>query len=205
MKLSEILERSAGAKLVAVSKNVDTPEVEKLIAQGQMDFGENRVQELKRKISILGDSNLNWHFIGRLQTNKINALVALRPCLWQSCESLAHAVEVNKRLNYKLPTLLQINSANEDTKQGVSVDEAVDVYEQILAECPNIALRGVMSIGAHTDDTREIARSFEATRAIFERLAPHGATICSMGMSDDFELAIKCGSNMVRLGRILYN
>lgn len=214
MKLSEILDRiekaRAGAniwenvKLLAVSKNVDTNAVENLFSQGQMDFGENRVQELKRKCEILVDLPLKWHFIGTLQKNKINQLITLKPVLWQSCNSFELAVAVDKRLDYRLDTLLEINVANEDSKSGISADEAIDTYRKIKAECKNLNLVGVMSIGAHSDDLKEIIKSFELTYKIFENLQKSGAAICSMGMSADFETAIKCGSNMVRLGRILY-
>lgn len=214
MKLSEISDRiekaRAGAniwenvKLLAVSKNVDINAVENLFSQGQMDFGENRVQELKRKCEILVDLPLKWHFIGTLQKNKINQLITLKPVLWQSCNSFELAVAVDKRLDYRLDTLLEINVANEDSKSGISADEAIDTYRKIKAECKNLNLVGVMSIGAHSDDLKEIIKSFELTYKIFENLQKSGAAICSMGMSADFETAIKCGSNMVRLGRILY-
>lgn len=214
MKLSEISDRiekaRAGAniwenvKLLAVSKNVDTNAVENLFSQGQMDFGENRVQELKRKCEILVDLPLKWHFIGTLQKNKINQLITLKPVLWQSCNSFELAVAVDKRLDYRLDTLLEINVANEDSKSGISADEAIDTYRKIKAECKNLNLVGVMSIGAHSDDLKEIIKSFELTYKIFENLQKNSAAICSMGMSADFETAIKCGSNMVRLGRILY-
>ncbi|AII14709.1 type III pyridoxal 5-phosphate (PLP)-dependent enzyme, YggS family [Campylobacter iguaniorum] len=204
MKFDEILKKVGDAKLIAVSKNVSENEVLELYKQGQMDFGENRVQELKRKKEILSELNLNWHFIGRLQTNKINHLISLRPTLWQSCESLEMARAVDKRLDFKLDCLLQINSAHEDTKQGVDPDKAIEEFLRIKDECKNLNLVGVMSIGAHEDDAKIVQKSFELTREIYEKLQNHGAKICSMGMSSDFELAIKCGSNMVRLGTILY-
>ena len=210
MKLEQILKRIDSAsgdrdvRLIAVSKNVDTDAVQNLHSQGQCEFGENRVQELKRKSEILSNLALKWHFIGTLQTNKINHLLALRPTLWQSCNSLELARAVDKRLDYTLDTLLEINCADESTKSGIEISRAIDEYLQITDECKNLNLCGVMSIGAHSDDEREIKKSFEATYKIFEALQTHGAKICSMGMSDDFELAIKCGSNMVRLGRILY-
>ena len=214
MKLSEISDRIEKArtganiwenvKLLAVSKNVDTNAVENLFSQGQMDFGENRVQELKRKCEILVDLPLKWHFIGTLQKNKINQLITLKPVLWQSCNSFELAVAVDKRLDYRLDTLLEINVANEDSKSGISADEAIDTYRKIKAECKNLNLVGVMSVGARSDDLKEIIKSFELTYKIFENLQKNSAAICSMGMSADFETAIKCGSNMVRLGRILY-
>ena len=193
------------ARLIAVSKNVTENEVITLYNQGLREFGENRVQELKRKSEILSNLDIKWHFIGRLQSNKINQLISLRPTLWQSCESLEMALEVDKRLNYKLDTLLQINSANEESKQGVDPKDAINIYKEIQSRCKNLNLIGVMSIGAHSDDIDEIKKSFEITKEIFDSLKPHGATICSMGMSGDFKLAIECGSNMIRLGTILYS
>ncbi|WP_459814302.1 YggS family pyridoxal phosphate-dependent enzyme [Campylobacter concisus] len=207
--LKELLEKienlSNDVTLIAVSKNVTSAEVRELYAQGQRNFGENRVQELaKKELELQNFADIKWHMIGRLQNNKINQMVSLKPTLWQSCDSFERAVEVDKRLSYKLDTLLQINSADEDTKQGVSVANAAEIYERIQSECKNINLKGVMSIGAHVDEPKEIQKSFELTYKIFENLKSKGATICSMGMSSDFELAIKCGSNMIRLGTMLY-
>lgn len=197
---------SSGAKLVAVSKSVDTHDVKGLASFGQLDFGENRVQELARKIQGLGAeyNALRWHFIGRLQSNKINALLALRPTLWQSCESVDAALSVEKRLSYELPCLVQINSANESSKQGASLNEAVDIYLEICERCKFLKPVGVMSIGANNSDESVIAKSFEDTYKVFENLQKYGAKICSMGMSDDWRIALKCGSNMLRLGRILW-
>ena len=200
---------SSGAKLVAISKSVDTHDVKRLASFGQLDFGENRVQELERKIEGLAGisadySRLRWHFIGRLQSNKINALLALRPALWQSCESVDAALNVEKRLSYELPCLVQINSANESSKQGASLNEAMDIYHEICERCRLLKPVGVMSIGANNSDESVIAKSFEDTYKVFESLQKHGAKICSMGMSDDWHIALKCGSNMLRLGRILW-
>ncbi|WP_169940899.1 YggS family pyridoxal phosphate-dependent enzyme [Campylobacter sp. RM15925] len=212
--LEEILKRidSAGlnevVNLVAVSKNVTTKEVLELFNEGQVDFGENRVQELKNKQQILAEilpqNPIKWHFIGRLQSNKINQLISLRPTLWQSCESLKTALEVDKRLDFELECLLQINSAEEESKQGVETKMAVETFLSIKESCKFLRPVGVMSIGAHVDDIKTIQKSFETTRKIYEELKQYGAKICSMGMSSDFELAIKCGSNMVRLGSVLY-
>ena len=207
--LKDLLEKienlSKDVTLIAVSKNVTCTEVRELYEQGQRNFGENRVQELARKELELQDfTDIKWHMIGRLQNNKINQMISLKPVLWQSCDSFERALEVDKRLSYKLDTLLQINSADEDTKQGVSVANAAEIYERIQSECKNINLKGVMSIGAHVDEPKEVQKSFELTYKIYESRKPKGATICSMGMSSDFELAIKCGSNMIRLGTMLY-
>jgi pyridoxal phosphate enzyme (YggS family) len=194
-------------KIIAASKYVGTKEIEAMYNIGQRSFGENRVQELKEKSDALEALPIEWHFIGRLQSNKINHLLEANPFLIHSCESLEMAQEIDKRAKVKgvKPNLLlQINSANEASKAGVSVEEAEDIYHDIQENCNNVALKGIMSIGAHTSDEKVIAQSFEKSFKIFEKLQKDGAQYCSMGMSNDFELAIKCGSNMVRLGSILF-
>lgn len=195
-------------KLVAVSKSVTSKEVELLYSAGQRAFGENRVQELAKKCEELEILPLEWHFIGRLQKNKINALLDQNVSLIHSCESFSLAKEIDKRLEAKgkkVNILLQINSAKEDSKSGVMPEVANEEYLKILSECKNVNLLGVMSMGAHEDDRKLVQESFEATYKIFESLKSHGASICSMGMSGDYELAISCGSNMVRLGSTIFH
>lgn len=193
-------------KIVAVSKYSTADEIAKLYEIGQRAFGENKVQDLRAKSTELDELPLEWHFIGNLQKNKINNLLDINPALFHGLDSLELAHELQKKLEAKemsLDALLQINSAKEESKHGVMPEDALAVYAQIQKECPNIHLKGVMSIGAHTDDKEVIKKSFETTHAIYKQL--EGATICSMGMSGDFELAIECGSNMVRLGSIMFN
>ncbi len=194
-------------KIIAVSKSVDADAIAKMYTIGQRAFGENRVQDLKDKTTILESLPIEWHFIGRLQTNKINALIDLDPTLMHSCSSLEMAMEINKRLEVKKKTLnvlLQINSAYETQKSGVMPEEAIVIYDQIIEACPHINLKGVMSIGAHSDDQNQIKKSFETTYSIFESLQVKGAKYCSMGMSDDYELAVECGANMLRIGSRLF-
>lgn len=192
-------------KIVAVSKYSTEEAIRRLYDIGQRAFGENKVQDLVTKSNNLDDLPLEWHFIGNLQKNKINHLIDANPYLFQGLDSLELAQALQKRLQTKeseMECLLQINSAAEESKSGVTPDEAKDIYTQISETCPNIQLRGVMSIGAHTEDKKIIQNSFETTFSIYESL--EDADICSMGMSGDFELAIKCGSNMVRLGSVLF-
>ncbi len=195
-------------KLVAISKYSSVEAIKKLYELGQRAFGENQVQQLQERVEELNDLPLQWHMVGRLQKNKINKLIDLNPFLLQSLDSIELADALNMRLenkNSKMRALLQINSAKEQTKAGVMPEEAIDVYAKIVSEYPNIELRGVMSIGAHTDDKKEIQKSFETTYKIYEQVASkYGASICSMGMSSDFELAIECGSNMVRVGSTIF-
>ncbi|HHD84200.1 MAG TPA: YggS family pyridoxal phosphate-dependent enzyme [Campylobacteraceae bacterium] len=194
-------------KIVAVSKYVGAEAIRDFYEVGQRAFGENRVQDMKAKAEALEDLPLEWHFIGRLQTNKINALLDISPALIQSCEDYKMAVEIDKRAaakGKKQPILLQINSAREESKAGIAPEKAVEEYLKIYEELDNVTLKGVMTIGAHTDDEVKIRESFETTFKIYDKLRDKGAKYCSMGMSNDFELAVRCGSNMLRLGSILF-
>ena len=194
-------------KIIGISKYSTSQDIKTLYKAGQRAFGENKVQDLKAKSEELEELPIEWHFVGTLQKNKINNLIDLNPTLIHSLDSLDLAIELNKKLeakNKKLSALLQINSAYEDSKSGVFPEIAVEVYKQILELCPNIVLKGVMSIGAHVEDEKIIKESFKTTKKIFDELVPFGAKYCSMGMSSDFELAIACGSNMIRVGSTLF-
>lgn len=191
-------------KLVAVSKYWDTAQILDLYESGQRAFGENKVQDLKAKSVELENYPLEWHLIGTIQENKINTIISLAPSLIHSIDSLKLALAFEQRLEREGKTqraLLQINSAKEESKSGVSPEEAKEVYLAIKENCPHLILEGVMSIGAHTQDQKLIAKSFEITKNIFDSLP--NAKILSMGMSGDYELAISCGANMLRIGSAL--
>lgn len=192
-------------KIVAASKYVDANAIQSLYQIGQRAFGENKVQDLKIKSEYLDDLPLEWHFIGNLQKNKINTLLSLNPHMIHSIDSLDLALALNERLERDgktLRALVQVNSAYEATKSGFSPEEFLDAYQRIQENCLHIKLQGIMSIGAHSDEQKVIQKSFETTKKLHEKL-PVGS-ICSMGMSSDFELAIECGSSMIRLGSILF-
>jgi len=194
-------------RIVAVGKYTDVENLRTLYELGQRAFGENQVQQLGERMELLEDLPLEWHMIGRLQSNKINKLIDLHPALMHSLDSLELAEALDKRLEAKNETmecLLQINSAHEASKAGVTPEAAIDSYHEIQEKYPRIHLRGVMTIGAHTDDQAEIRKSFETTHALYDSLQKDGADTCSMGMSSDYELAIACGSNMVRVGSALF-
>jgi pyridoxal phosphate enzyme (YggS family) len=191
-------------QLIAISKYSTSDEVRVLYEAGQRAFGENKVQDLKQKMEDLEDLPIAWHFVGTLQKNKINNLIDLNPTLMHSLNSLELAQELDKKLKAKNKTmncLLQVNSAKEDTKSGVMPEEAVVVYKEIEEKYSNIKLKGIMSIGAHVDDKDIIRKSFKTTKSIYDNTS---ASICSMGMSSDFQLAINEGSNMIRVGSALF-
>ena len=191
-------------QLIAVSKYSTAKDIEILYQSGQRAFGENKVQDLKQKQEELKGLPISWHFIGVLQKNKINNLIDLNPILMHSLDSLELASELDKKLKAKNKTmncLLQINSAYEDTKSGVNPKEAINIYNEIKEKYKNIILKGVMNIGANSKDKNLIISSFKTTKDIFDKI---DGTICSQGMSSDFEIAISNGSNMVRIGSALF-
>lgn len=192
-------------ELVAVSKYNTTEDIQALYAFGQRTFGENKVQDLKIKSEKLDELPLQWHMIGTLQENKINTLLALKPTLLQSLDSLKLALAIQKRCEKNqiiLKALLQVNSSEEASKSGVKPQECLEIYHSIIESCPNIKLLGLMSIGAHSSDRSKIELSFKITKTLFDSL--HNAKILSMGMSQDFEIAIANGSNMLRIGSVLF-
>lgn len=191
-------------KLVAISKYWEDSQILELYGAGQRAFGENKVQDLKRKAEAMQDYPLEWHFVGNVQENKINALINLKPALIHSISSLNLAKAFQVRLareGVKQRALLQINSAEEASKGGVSPSEAKEIYLEIEETCPNLIMEGVMSIGAHTQDEEIVKRSFARTQVVFDSLPD--AKILSMGMSADFELAIAHGANLLRIGSAL--
>ena len=195
-------------QLVVVSKYTEIENVKSLYELGQRNFAENYVQNLLERSEALDELPLAWHLIGPLQKNKINKLIDANPVLFQALDSIELANELQKRLELKerkMSCLLQINSSGEESKSGVTPDSAIETYLKIKESCPNIVLKGVMTIGANSSDEELVKKSFNITHNIFEELQKDGATICSMGMSGDFKLAIECGSNMVRIGSRLFS
>lgn len=203
-KVSELKKRynkSHPIDVIAVSKYQSIEQIASLHACGQLAFGENKVQDLKLKSASL--QSLEWHFIGTLQENKINALIALKPALLHSLDSIKLARALQKRLESRgqiMRALLQLNTSFEPSKSGVHPNEALSVYRQILRECQNIRLQGIMTIGANTNEREKIKQSFMLASEIFDTLKADGAQILSMGMSGDFDIAIECGATMLRIG-----
>ncbi|RAX55361.1 YggS family pyridoxal phosphate-dependent enzyme [Helicobacter sp. 16-1353] len=194
-------------QLVAVSKYVSLYDIVALYNAGQRTFGENKVQDLKLKAQSLDNLPIQWHMIGTLQENKINQLISLKPTMLQSLDSIKLAKSIQSKLeqnNTKLNCLLQVNSSNELTKSGFSLDSAIDSYKEILEIAPNINLQGIMTIATNTDDKKIIESCFKKTKDIFDKLTPIGAKILSCGMSDDYKIAIANGANMLRIGSRIF-
>jgi pyridoxal phosphate enzyme (YggS family) len=205
------IERAAAGRdvqLLAVSKTQPADAVAALAACGQTAFGENYVQEATAKIGTLAGRGLRWHLIGHLQSNKAAQAAALFDCI-ESVDrgKLLPLLDAARAASGRLPLdiLLQVNIDDEASKSGCRPED-LPALAAAAAACPNLRLRGLMSIPAPVADPALRRRSFVALRALFERLrADHPAVdTLSMGMSEDFELAIADGATEVRVGSALF-
>jgi pyridoxal phosphate enzyme (YggS family) len=187
--------------LIAVAKGFGPDAVLAAIAAGIRDIGENRVQEAQAKRNALPDSapSVTWHMIGHLQTNKAGSIASLFDTI-HSVDSIRLAEAISRRAPRPMPAFLEVNVAGEATKSGLSLAELPSA-RAVIAILPNINLRGLMTVAP-------IAASPEEVRPIFRRLAEEARRLnlreLSMGMSDDFEVAIEEGATQVRLGRALF-
>lgn len=194
----------AGVTLVCVSKFHSVEAIREAYEAGERDFGESRVQELQTKVPAL-PNDIRWHFIGHLQTNKVRDLMKLRPYLIQSVDSLRLLQAINDeaaRLGIVQNVLLEVHVAREETKSGFLSEELSAVSNQLSA-FPHVNVRGLMTMATNTDDEAEIRRCFAEAKALLSTLNAQPSTL-SMGMSDDYRIAIDCGSNMVRLGSTIF-
>jgi PLP dependent protein len=198
--------RADDVLLVAVTKTVDAARVRDAAALGLRTFGENRVQEAREKIPAV--SGVSWHLIGSLQRNKAKEAVRLFDVL-ESVDSEALAEEVSRRAveqERAVDVLIQVNVAREPQKHGASPEEAAAVVRRTAA-LPGLRLRGLMTIAPAVSDPDEVRPVFRALRELRENLQRVlGAALpeLSMGMSEDFEVAIEEGATMVRIGRAIF-
>jgi hypothetical protein len=191
--------------IVAVSKTHPASAVREAAAAGATDFGENYAQELAGKRAELAGLPIRWHYIGRLQRNKAK-LVAGQVALVHAVDSAELAAELGKRAAVVQPVLLAINAAGEQTKGGVTADQAGALARAIVAT-PNVRLDGLMTMPPPADDPEASRPYFEALRVLRDRLAGElgiALPVLSMGMSGDFEVAIACGATHVRIGTAIF-
>jgi pyridoxal phosphate enzyme (YggS family) len=193
----------AAVTLVAVTKGCGLDVVRDLYELGLRDFGENRVQEAlpKMDLDLLG---ARWHLIGPLQENKINKVLR-RVAMVQSIDTVALARAIDRRAagqGVRLPVLLEVKTSPEPAKHGVAPEAACDAYREI-ATLPGLEPKGLMTIAPFGATEPELRRSFAALRRLGEQLRDAGCEMLSMGMSDDFEIAVEEGSTLVRIGRAL--
>ncbi|MFN3019945.1 YggS family pyridoxal phosphate-dependent enzyme [Chryseobacterium sp. TY3] len=193
--------------LVAVSKNHPIEKIHEVYHLGQRIFGENKVQEMMEKQPNL-PSDIEWHLIGHLQTNKVK-YIAPFVAMIQSVDSEKLLIEINKQAAKKdrtIKVLLQIKIAEEDTKTGLEVSEAKELFLKYLqGEFPNIDIVGLMGMASFVDDKEQVKREFSFLKRLFDQLSMQKKLdVLSMGMSDDFPLAIECGANSVRVGSAIF-
>jgi pyridoxal phosphate enzyme (YggS family) len=194
--------------VVGITKTFPAEAAIEAVKAGLADLGENRVQEALEKIPKVRPRPATWHMVGHLQKNKVGKAVEIFDCI-QSVDSveLARSISAKSGKIGKIMTIyLQVNSSGEPQKSGFEPTEVLKVVDEIKA-LPNMALRGLMTIGPLTDDISKIEKSFELTRTLFERIqetAGSGFDKLSMGMSGDYELALDHGANVLRIGTAIF-
>jgi len=195
--------------LVAVSKTMPITLVQMAYNLGVTNFGENRVQEALPKITAFHPEGVRWHMIGHLQSNKASKVVVPFDCV-QSVDSLHLAQALNRHAGEhgkRLPVLLQVNVAGEASKEGMSFAEAPEVARQVLA-LPHIEVQGLMAIAPLVSNPEEVRPVFRNLRMLRDQLhaeLPECAwQQLSMGMTDDYRIAIEEGATMVRIGRAIF-
>lgn len=202
----------AGVNLVAISKFHPNEYIEAAYAEGQRIFGESQEQELARKVESL-PKDIEWHFIGHLQTNKVK-YIAPYISMIESVDSLKLLKEINKQAakhDRVVKVLLELHIAEEETKSGFSFDDCRELLEAgEWRTMEHVQICGIMMMASNTDDEQQIAQEFDAAYAFFkevkEKYFADDDAFCerSWGMSHDYRIAVKHGSNMVRVGTTIF-
>lgn len=197
--------------LMAVTKTRTADELNQVIDAGATDIGENKVQEVMEKFDKV--KPVRWHLIGHLQTNKVKNIVD-KVVMIHSVDSFHLAKEINKRsaaIDKVMDVLIEVNSAMEATKTGIAAEEVKALAEEIAANCDNIRICGIMCIPPRCDDPEDAREHFRNAKALFEEMKSWGLpedkvnpTVLSMGMSNDYEVAIEEGSTIVRVGSSIF-
>jgi pyridoxal phosphate enzyme (YggS family) len=193
-------------KLVAVSKTVDVGRIREAIEAGASILGENYVQEAQKKIEEIGKP-VSWHFIGHLQSNKVKVAVRLFDAI-HCLDGIPLAEELNRRaqqVDRKIPVMIEVNLSGEATKFGTEEEKATSLAQEIL-KLDHLSLEGLMTMPPYFDDPEKSRPYFVQLRALKEKLAKGGIPLkdLSMGMSNDFEVAIEEGATYVRVGTAIF-
>lgn len=211
--VKNILEQISGGNnlgekitLVGASKTMSADVINRAIQAGLKVVAENKVQEFREKTQLI--KGASQHFIGHLQTNKIKYLVG-KVDLIHSVDSvhLARAIDLEcQKKQVTQDVLIEINVSGEQTKSGFLFEQVQQGIEEITKSCKNVRVKGLMTMLPHTDDNKLLTELFEKTRALYDKLKTvySDFTYLSMGMSADYKIAIKHGSNMIRLGSSIF-
>ncbi len=196
--------------LVAVTKTFGSDMIKEAVDAGQLDFGENYVQELNEKRDELRNLNVRWHFIGHLQTNKVK-YIAEYVHLVQTVDNVRVAEEIQKRAQTHgriIDILVEVHTTTEESKSGVSPERTLDLVKQI-SPFKNIRMQGLMTMGPFSDDPNDSRPSFQQLVHVQKKIEQEGipgvsAKQLSMGMTHDFEVGIEEGATIVRLGTAIF-
>ena len=196
-------------RIIAVSKTIDIERIRVAVDEGIPDLGENRVQELTEKYDII-DRACNWHLIGHLQTNKVKYIID-KVSMIHSVDRIELAEEIQKHAQKAgriIDVLVQVNVAGEETKFGISPDKAME-FVRLLAGFSNLKVKGLMTIAPLVNNQEEVRGVFRKLRKIFidineENIDNISMECLSMGMSNDFEVAIEEGANIIRVGTAIF-
>ena len=194
------------ADLVAVSKTRSIQEIQEAYNSGQLKFGENRVQEIVDKQSKL-PNNIEWHMIGHLQKNKVK-YIAKFINLIHSVDRISLAKEIDKhakKVNRRIDCLIQLKISKEESKFGLQIENFKDFYES-LKNYKNLNVVGLMGMASFTDDNKLIDKEFKKIKTIYDDmvLIDSEFKVLSIGMSDDYDIALENGSNMIRVGSKIF-
>lgn len=198
--------------LVAVSKTKPVEEIKKKYNEGLINFGENRVNELVQKFNLL-PKDINWHMIGHLQTNKVKKIIPFISLI-HSVDSLKLIDKIeneSKKFDKKTNILLQVHIAKEKSKYGFNFEEVRDFFKNQLDESyKNINIVGLMGMATFTNNKNQIRKEFKKLKILYDEIKSisqknnQKIKILSMGMSSDYKIAIEEGSNMVRIGSLIF-
>ena len=194
-------------QLVAVSKTHPVEKILEVYNLGQRVFGENKVRELREKQPLL-PKDIQWHLIGHLQTNKVKYIAEFIDTI-QSVDSAKLLEEINRQAaknNRKIKVLLQVKIAEEESKFGLEIHEAKELFTDWLnGNYQNVEVEGLMGMATFTDNKAQVMKEFTFLKQIFDKMSlQKPLKILSMGMSDDYLLAINCGANSVRIGSAIF-
>lgn len=194
-------------ELVAVSKNHSVSQILEVYNLGQRVFGENRVQELLAKYPEL-PKDIQWHLIGHLQTNKVKYIAPFIDTI-QSVDSEKLLEEINseaEKNQRKIKVLLQVKIAEEESKYGMPADETRDIFSKYLdGKFPHIEIKGLMGMATYTENKNQVRLEFSYLKSLYDELCKYRQLeVLSMGMSEDFKIALESGSNSVRIGSAIF-
>ncbi len=201
--------KSEEIELVAITKTVDVEQINEAIEAGIRVVGENRVQEAWRKFQEVGEK-VHWHMVGHLQTNKVKRVLQFADMI-HSVDSVYLAREIQtqaKKLERTIEILIQVNTSGEESKFGLEPEATIGAIEEV-STLPNLKIKGLMTIGAFLPNPEDVRPCFKLLHDLKDRVNERGITsveigTLSMGMTNDYEIAIEEGSTMVRVGTAIF-